>query len=209
MELLHFGGAGRPLLAFPTSMGRFYQWEDFGLIGAVADWIDSGVLQVICVDSIDDESWYARGLPPAQRIARHLQYETYILEEVLPRLPGPPVAAGASFGALHAVLLALRHPTRMGGFVAMSGAFDTARWLDGYHDDSTYFTNPIAFLPGLNDEAYLGRCARCRPRLWRQARATRTSPTRSSSAISSGRRASTSGWISGPAGRTIGLTGRT
>jgi len=156
MELLHFGSAGRPLLAFPTSMGRFYQWEDFGLIGAVADWIDSGALQVICVDSIDDESWYARGLPPAQRIARHLQYETYILEEVLPRLPGPPVAAGASFGALHAVLLALRHPTRMGGFVAMSGAFDTARWLDGYHDDSTYFTNPIAFLPGLNDEAYLG-----------------------------------------------------
>src|SRR5437773_5333301 len=75
MELLHFGSAGRPLLAFPTSMGRFYQWEDFGLIGAVADWIDRGTLQVLCVDSIDDESWYARGLLPGQRIARHLQYE--------------------------------------------------------------------------------------------------------------------------------------
>jgi len=156
MELLHFGKSGRPLLAFPTSMGRFFQWEDFGLIGALADWIDGGVIQVICVDSVDGESWYARGSPPAQRVARHLQYETYILEEVLPLVPGPPVAAGASFGALHAVLLALRHPTRFGGFVAMSGAFDTARWLDGYHDDSTYFTNPIAFLPGLTDEAYLG-----------------------------------------------------
>ena len=25
MELLHFGHAGRPLLVFPTSMGRFYR----------------------------------------------------------------------------------------------------------------------------------------------------------------------------------------
>ena len=38
----------------------------------------------------------------------------------------------------------------------MSGAYDTARWLDGYHDDNTYFTNLMAFLPGLTDEAYLG-----------------------------------------------------
>ena len=27
MEVLHFGHAGRPLLVFPTSMGRFYQWR--------------------------------------------------------------------------------------------------------------------------------------------------------------------------------------
>src|SRR5437868_3852793 len=100
MELLHFGKSGRPLLAFPTSMGRFFQWEDFGLIGALADWIDGGVIQVICVDSVDGESWYARGSPPAQRVARHLQYETYILEEGLPLVPGPPVAACATSGGI-------------------------------------------------------------------------------------------------------------
>ena len=156
MEVLHFGHAGRPLLVFPTSMGRFYQWEDFGLVGALSDLIEAGAIQLVCVDSIDGESWYARDRPPGDRVRRHLQYEAYLLNEILPRLPGTAIACGASFGALHAVLLALRHPTRMGGFVAMSGAFDSARWLDGYHDDSTYFTNPIAFLPGLNDEAYLG-----------------------------------------------------
>ena len=165
MELLHFGASGRPLLAFPTSMGRFFQWEDFGLIGSLADWIDRGAIQGMCVDSIDGESWYARGLPPAQRIQRHLQYETYILEEVLPLVPSAPVACGASFGALHAVLLALRHPTRLAGFIAMSGAFDTARWLDGYSDESTYFTNPLAFLPGLTDEAYLGPLRLERPKV--------------------------------------------
>lgn len=166
MELLHFGHAGRTLLAFPTSQGRFYQWEDFGLIAAISDFIESERIQVVCVDSVDAESWYAKHLPPAARVGRHLQYERYILEEVLPLiLPGVPVACGASFGALHAVLLAARHPTRFGGFIAMSGAFDTRRWLDGYHDDEVYFTNVVEFLPGLTDEAYLGPLRAMQPKV--------------------------------------------
>ena len=155
MELLHFGVSGAPLLVFPTSMGRFYQWEDFGLIGAMSDWIDTGKIQVICVDSVDEESWYAKGRPANERVARHIEYERYILDEVLPGMPVPPIACGASFGALHSILLALRHPARVRGYIALSGAFDTAKFLDGFHDDSTYFTNPLAFLPGLSDEAYL------------------------------------------------------
>ena len=165
MELLHFGSAGRGMLVFPTSQGRFYQWEDFGLVGALTPWIDSGALQLVCVDSVDSESWYANGHPPAERVARHLQYERYLLDEVMPRLPGPPVAAGASFGALHSVLLAARHPTRIGGFIALSGAYDTARWLDGHSDDSAYFTNLLAFLPGLTDEAYLGPLRAMHPKV--------------------------------------------
>ena len=156
MELLHFGHGGRPLLVFPTSMGRFYQWEDFGLVGAISDLIDAGAVQLVCVDSVDGESWYAKDRAPADRVRRHLQYEAYILNEILPRLPGTAIACGMSFGALHAVLLAARHPSRVGGFIALSGAYDTAKFLNGYHDDTTYFTNLMAFLPGLNDDAYLG-----------------------------------------------------
>lgn len=165
MEVLRFGHDGRPLLVFPTSMGRFYQWEDFGLVGAIAEWIDSGQIQLYCVDSVDGESWYAKDRPPADRVARHLQYERYLLDEVLPRMSGAPVACGASFGALHAVLLAARHPTRIGGFVALSGAYDTARWLDGYNDDSTYYTNLLAFLPGLTDPAYLDPLRAMKPKV--------------------------------------------
>jgi esterase/lipase superfamily enzyme len=156
MELLHFGHAGRPLLVFPTSMGRFFQWEDFGLVAAIGDHIESGAIQLICLDSVDGESWYAKDRPPGERVSRHLQYESYIVNEILPRLPGPPVAAGASFGALHSLLLAARHPTRISGYIALSGAFDTSKWLEGYHDDNVYYTNLVEFLPGLNDEAYLG-----------------------------------------------------
>jgi esterase/lipase superfamily enzyme len=139
-------------------MGRFYQWEDFGLIGTLAHRLATGRLQVWCVDSVDGESWYAKDRPPADRVLRHLQYEAYILNEVLPRMPagGQAIACGASFGALHAVLLAARHPRSLGGFIGLSGAYDTSKWLDGYHDDNVYFTNLVEFLPGLNDEAYLG-----------------------------------------------------
>jgi len=165
MELLHFGHAGRTLLVFPTSQGRFYQWEDFGLVAGISDFIESGAVQLVCVDSVDGESWYARDRPPADRVRRHLQYESYLVNEILPRLGGPPVAAGASFGALHAVLLAARHPSRVGGFIALSGAFDTSRWLDGYHDDNAYFTNLFEFLPGLTDEGYLGPLRREHPKV--------------------------------------------
>jgi esterase/lipase superfamily enzyme len=155
MEALRFGTSGLPLLVFPTSMGRFYQWEDFGLVATLQEKIDAGWIQLFCMDSIDGESWYDRARPPLERVRRHLQYERYLLDEIIPSLPEAPVAAGTSLGALHAVLLALRHPTRVRGFIGLSGAYDTSRWLDGEHGGDAYFTNPVAFLPGLRNETYL------------------------------------------------------
>jgi esterase/lipase superfamily enzyme len=155
MELLRFGHAGQPLVAFPTSMGRFFQWEDFGLVGGLAARLAAGRAVLWCLDSVDGESWYAGDRPPAARVQRHLEYERHVLDEVLPGLGGPPILTGASFGAFHAVLLCLRHPERFRGWIAMSGVYDNSRWLDGYASDETYYTNPLAFLPGLADERYL------------------------------------------------------
>jgi hypothetical protein len=42
MELLIFGTAGLPVMVFPTSCGRFYEFEDRGMIAAFADKIDAG-----------------------------------------------------------------------------------------------------------------------------------------------------------------------
>src|SRR5262245_1849795 len=84
MELLVFGHWGPPILAFPTSGGRFYDFENFQMIESVRDKIEAGAFQVFCVDSVDRESFYNRGLSPEARIGRHEQYERYLLEEVLP-----------------------------------------------------------------------------------------------------------------------------
>ena len=61
MELLVFGHAGLPVLVFPSSQGRFYEFEDRGLVGAVAHKLDAGQIQLFCLDSVDAESWYNRG----------------------------------------------------------------------------------------------------------------------------------------------------
>src|SRR5262245_18571933 len=84
MELLHFGHAGARAIVFPTSMGRFFDWEDRGLVRSLAGPIEAGDLQLCCVDSVDAESWYATRLHPAQRVQRHQQYDQYLANEVVP-----------------------------------------------------------------------------------------------------------------------------
>ena len=56
MEILVFGHGGTPVLVFPTSMGRFYDYENRGMIAAVGDKYENGQLQAFCVDSVDAES---------------------------------------------------------------------------------------------------------------------------------------------------------
>jgi esterase/lipase superfamily enzyme len=115
------------------------------------------------VDSIDAESWYHATAHPRDRLQRHLQYESYVLEEVLPlarsRIPAGGdqrvITLGCSLGAFHAALLSFRHPELVSRLLAVSGKYDNSSFLDGYADPDSYFTNPLAFLPGLRDEAIL------------------------------------------------------
>ena len=165
MELLVFGHAGQPVLVFPTSGARFYQFEDQGLIAALSGRIEAGGMQVYCVDSVDTESWYNQQATPRQRILRHMQYEEYLMREVVPlvrsRNPDPRlVAAGCSLGGYHSVNIALRHPDVFTGFLSMSGAFDLTSFLGGYYDRDCYYNLPTHYLPNLTDPWYLDRFAR-------------------------------------------------
>lgn len=165
MELLWFGRAGQPMIWFPTSKGRFYQYEDFGLIGAVGDMVEAGALQIACVDSVDEESFYADSRPPAERIARHDQYDRYVYQEVVPwiREKGQTTSKiatlGASFGAYHAVNFGLRHPDVVGKVIGFSGKYDIHSFLDGYWDETAYFHCPTAYLPNMDGE-WVGKLSR-------------------------------------------------
>lgn len=162
MELLVFGRKGIPLIVFPTSKGRFFDYENFGMIAALQPKIESGKLQVFCLDSVDAESWYNKSAQPRQRVLRHLQYEQYILHELISFLRSENDATalavtGCSFGAYHAVNLALKHPDKFTYCVSMGGLFDIRPFLDGYYDEDCYFNCPPDFLPNLGDEWYLDR----------------------------------------------------
>jgi esterase/lipase superfamily enzyme len=156
MDLLVFGHAGARVLVFPTSMGRFFEWEDRGMMDALGDHLRNGWLQLVCVDSVDEESWYGRWRPLRERAWRHLQYEHYILSEVLPftlhRNPNPfLITTGASFGAYHAVNIAFRHPHLFGRVIGMSGLYDISELTRGEYDENVYANNPSHYMMHAHD----------------------------------------------------------
>jgi esterase/lipase superfamily enzyme len=167
MELLVFGHAGSPVLVFPTREGRFFDYENWGLVGAAREQIDRGGLRLVCVDSLDSEALYCRCGPPRGRIARARQYERYILDEVVPFVrstspTAPLVVHGCSIGAYHAVSIAFRHPEYFRRVVALSGRYDLTRCVgafpdlfDGYYDEDIYFHTPSHFIPNLTDPCLL------------------------------------------------------
>lgn len=155
MDLLVFGHAGARVLVYPTSMGRYYEWEDRRMTEVLGDHLRNGWLQLYCVDSVDEESWYARWKHPADRARRHQQYEDYVLHEVLPlswqKNPNPfLMATGASFGAYHAVDIAFRHPHLFGRVLGMSGLYDISQFADGHMDANVYGHNPSHFVQHLH-----------------------------------------------------------
>ncbi len=156
MELLIFGHSGARAVVFPTSKGRYYEWEDRGMMNTVGDQLENGSLQMICLDSVDEESWYARWKHPGARAWRQVEYENYLLNEVLPltwqKNPNPfLITLGASFGAYHAVNIALRHPHLFSRTIGMSGIYDISQWTDGYSNDTVYYNNPVSYIPNEQD----------------------------------------------------------
>lgn len=156
MELVVYGRGGERVLVFPTSMGRFFDWEDRGLVGSLAAPIDSERIQLVCVDSVDRESWYAEDRTPTERARRHNQYDRYVLNEVLPfsagRNPNPfVIATGASFGGYHAINFGLRHPEHVGRVLSMSGLADIKQFTGGYCDGEIYLHSPVDFIAGERD----------------------------------------------------------
>ena len=156
MDLLVFGHDGPKVLVFPTSMGRFFEYEDNKMIAALADRLEYGQLQVYCVDGVDTESWYNKQAHPYWRVQRHLQYERYILNDVLPlmwnRNWNPrTIVTGCSFGAYHALNFAMRHPDKVTDCVTMGGSFDIKRFTNGWYSEDVYFNNPPDYLANCTD----------------------------------------------------------
>lgn len=165
METVILGHQGAPVLVFPTSKGRPWQWEDFGMVDAVRDYLENGWVQFFCLDSVDAEALYDHEAEPEERIARHDQFDHYLVEEYLPFLrrfndTDYLIATGASFGAYHAVNFTLRHPELVNRVIAMGGDYCIRKYLDDYDGLDAYYHCPVDYLPNLKDPYYLERYRR-------------------------------------------------
>ena len=151
MDLLVFGHAGARVLVFPSSMGKFFEWEDRDMMSALSEHLERGWIQMYCVDSVDADSWYAKWKHPGDRARYHARYDGYLREEVIPFTQsrnGNPflITTGASFGAYQAMSFALRYPTLVGRVIGMSGIYDIREVTDGYTDENVYPFNPAEFV---------------------------------------------------------------
>jgi esterase/lipase superfamily enzyme len=163
MESKVYGHFGKPVLVFPAQGGRFFDFENFGMVEALGGLIDAGRIKLFCVDSVDGQSWANWEASPADRAWRHEAYDRYILEEVVPfawqHCGGEPnlLTTGCSMGAYHAANFFFRHPDVFDGVVALSGLYSLHMFIGDYMDERVYFNSPLAYLPQLEDEWYLER----------------------------------------------------
>src|SRR5262249_33686820 len=153
---------------FPTRSARFYDYENWKIVDAIHDKIQNGSLQIFCVDSNDGESFYGNA-HPSEKIRRHLQYERYILNEVIPFIKSKNenrylIAAGCSLGGYHAINIAFKHPQHFCKVVGMSARYDLtlhippfSDLLEGYFDENVYFNMPCMFVPNIEDESILNQ----------------------------------------------------
>lgn len=164
MEFKVYGHAGIPFIVFPCQNGRFFDFENRGMIDTVADKIEDGKLQLFCVDCVDEETWSAEGGDYHGRIMWHEQWFHYLCEEFLPRLHqihsetdeksyvGKVMLTGASMGGYHAVNFYLRRPDLFGGCLSLSGLFHAGYFFPNYDDFDIYNNSPVDFLPNMSPD---------------------------------------------------------
>jgi len=156
MEIATWGHFGFPLLMFPTAAADYLEYERFHVIEVMKDFIESGKVKVFSINSINRLSWLNRDLHPKYRALRQVQYNNYIVNEVVPYIWNSCrsrigiITTGASLGAYHAANQLFRRPDLFAGMIAMSGNYNIREYYEGdYFDENVYFNNPVDYLPGM------------------------------------------------------------
>ena len=156
--LLAYGHHGKPLLVFQSEQGRCSDYEDRGMIDAIAGLIEAGRVKVYSVDSYDAASWCDPNLPLEARAVQHARFEDWVLNQVVPFIhddcqgPLEITLTGASFGAFHAANFAFRRADLFPLAICQSGVYDAARLGWGERGHAVYFNNPMDYVANLHGD---------------------------------------------------------
>ena len=157
--VIRYGHWGRPALAFPSEGGHATDFENNGMVDAVAGLIEAGRLKLYCVDSYDAASWSDQEIPLEERARRHGRYESWILGDVLPWIhrdcggPAEVITLGCSMGAYHAANFALKRADLFPLAMCLSGQYDPSSWNGwGERGQETYFNSPLDYVANLDGD---------------------------------------------------------
>lgn len=161
MEFKVYGHSGKPILVFPSQDGRFFDYENNGMVEAASDFINAGEIQLFCCDSNDVNSWSNTYADPRWRIEQQEAYFHYICDELCPRIfdinascnngnyANGILTTGCSMGASHALNFLLRRPDIFSGCIALSGAYNARFFFGNYMDDLVYANSPVDYINGM------------------------------------------------------------
>lgn len=162
MEFKVYGHTGKPVFAVPCQDGRFYDWEGFGMLEVLEDYLEEGRLQLFTVDTIDKETVSDVGGNPYDRVRLHEAWFHYVVDELVPRIhelngTGQAIlSTGFSMGAYHAANFYFRRPDIFDCLIALSGTYDTEDMYGGYVDEVVYVNDPCLSLSGMpHDHPYI------------------------------------------------------
>ncbi|MFT3823086.1 MAG: alpha/beta hydrolase-fold protein [Chitinophagaceae bacterium] len=166
MPIAVYGHYGFALLMVPTASADYLEYERFGLIESLRPFIDAGKVKIFSINSMNNESWMNYSIDPRQRAVRHVQWNHYVFNEVIPFIRNstsgetPVITTGASFGALHSANLFFKRPDLINGCIAMSGVYELTEYTRGYFDEDVYFNSPMHYMPNLTDHNILEQIRR-------------------------------------------------
>lgn len=159
MTVITYGHYGRPVLVFPSEAGRAWDFENNGMVDAVAGLINDGRVKLYCVDSLDADTWADKGAPIEERALRHEVYTRWLTHHAVPYVhadtsPGAElITVGCSMGAYHAVHFSLQRADLAPLAIGLSGNYDVNSWGSwGDRGDATYFANPADYVQGLHGD---------------------------------------------------------
>ena len=140
MEVRVYGTGGLSLIAFPTQDGMADQWEGFGMIDTLRDWLETEQIRLFTVDTVDVRTWSNKYARKDFRARMQESYFRWFVEEAVPMVreinPDPrlPLLTGCSMGGAHCAVALLRRPDLFSGMIALSGAYDCRFFTGGYTD---------------------------------------------------------------------------
>lgn len=155
IEVEVYGDAGQPVIVLPEGDSSFASWSEGGMIDALAPLVDSGMMRLVCTDSVDLMGWYSRYAVPEYRLSNIKNFFKFVEKDLLPFVAStcgddrPPVLAGAGMGALNACVLMLSRPQLFGGLLALSGTYDARRFVVGELPEGWEDVSPVDMVPAL------------------------------------------------------------
>jgi esterase/lipase superfamily enzyme len=133
--VIRYGHRGRPALVFPSDQGKASDFEQNGMVDAIAALIYGGRLQVYCIDSYDAWCWSDSSLPAGQRARVQGDYEGWITGQLVPWIHrdcggrSDIATVGCSLGALHAANFALKRADLFPLALCFSGNYDRLNYV--------------------------------------------------------------------------------